>query len=569
MKVDEDDNTLGDFLARHGSVGAKPAFADGTEIGEWRITGFIGRGGSSEVYCVRNGATGEPAALKILHRTEQQHLDRFAREVHFLETHAGMAVSPSVGSRVPRDRHFPRFFAKGTCDGRPYVVQELLEPLPLPRGEHEIARFLCSVAEGVRDLHACGLVHRDIKPANILWRLVGSRVPRDRERTAVPVIIDFGLLKEISTASMRPNDSISVVDGKEVGVGTPRYAAPEQFAGGEATPATDIHALGRLAYECFNGHSPRVWSGIIRRATSSIPKERYQTAKEFICAIRGRHRPRRMLAALLGTGVVVSLIAFGVSSAHKMESPSAIPARISHVGNPETSSDAAKSLPVRSGEEGVQWTLSGMDVTTNVIQLVFHHQILVTNEVTIGGSGEKQKIVHPQKFFQAVTNAVDATIVNLNGATNRFDHPLKLNPKREYWVVGPGTLNAVFKESQGVTMRLANCRLVNRAEESLRKSGIRYILYKGSQLDFPAISRDAEEECEFLVMSDSDFPNDNAAFNAGAGPDHGFVKISYRITEKELQDKLLLEKEIIRARLKQEMRHNPKFRDIDADRIVR
>ena len=45
MKIDEDDNTLGDFLARHGSVGAEPAFADGTEIGEWRITGFIGRGG--------------------------------------------------------------------------------------------------------------------------------------------------------------------------------------------------------------------------------------------------------------------------------------------------------------------------------------------------------------------------------------------------------------------------------------------------------------------------------------------------------------------------------------------
>ncbi|MBQ6339856.1 MAG: serine/threonine protein kinase, partial [Kiritimatiellae bacterium] len=349
MKVDEDDNTLGDFLARHGSVGAKPAFADGTEIGEWRITGFIGRGGSSEVYCVRNGATGEPAALKILHRTEQQHLDRFAREVHFLETHAGMAVSPSVGSRVPRDRHFPRFFAKGTCDGRPYVVQELLEPLPLPRGEHEIARFLCSVAEGVRDLHACGLVHRDIKPANILWRV------------AEPVIVDFGLLKEITTAPIRPSENISVVDGKEVGVGTPRYAAPEQFTGGEATPATDIHALGRLAYECFDGHPPRVWSGIIRRATSSIPKERYQTAGEFIRAIQLRRRPRRMLAVLLGTALVVGLVTLLMPNTGRLESTS--------VKIPATS----------EGEERGQWTLSGMDVTTNVIQLVFHHQILVTN----------------------------------------------------------------------------------------------------------------------------------------------------------------------------------------------
>ena len=59
------------------------------------------------------------------------------------------------------------------------------------------------------------------------------------------------------------------------------------------------------------------------------------------------------------------------------------------------------------------------------------------------------------------------------------------------------------------------------------------------------------------------------AVNVGVGPDRGFAKVRYRITEKELQDKLLLEKEIIRARLKQEMRHNTKSRDIDADWIVR
>ena len=118
-------------------------------------------------------------------------------------------------------------------------------------------------------------------------------------------------------------------------------------------------------------------------------------------------------------------------------------------------------------------------------------------------------------------------------------------------------------------MRLSNCRLVNRTEESLKKLGIRYILYKGTQLEFPVIPRDAEGESQYLVMSDFDFPNDNVAVNVGVGPDRGFAKVRYRITEKELQDKLLLEKEIIRARLKQEMRHNTKSRDIDADWIVR
>ena len=537
MKFDDDNNTLGTFLAQHGNVGAEPSLAAGTEIGGWRIAGFIGRGGSSEVYCVKNCSTGEPAALKILHRTERQHLDRFAREVHFLETHAGMAVSPSVGSRVPRDRHFPRFFAKGTYDRRPYVVQELLEPLPLPRSEREIARFFCSVAEGVSELHALGLVHRDIKPANILWRLVGSRVPRDR-RPAVPVIIDFGLLKEISIAPVRSGDNLSVVDGREVGVGTPRYAAPEQFAGGEATPATDIHALGRLAYECFEGRPPRIWARIIRRATSSIPKERYQTAGDFIRAIRHRRLSHHVIGALLGAALTTCLAAFWVS---------------------------------RGGWEEVRWSMLGEDVTTNVVRKVFHHRTMatMTNEYMMAGSERKLEIDVPKDYFQTVTNAVDATVINLNGTTNRFVHPLKLNSKREYWVVGPGTLDAVFKDSRGATMRLTKCNLVNRSDESLKDAGIRYILYKGTRLGFPMIPRDRSGEGEFLAMSYVDFPNDDAAAHVGLGPDRARVNISYKMTEKELHDELLLEKEIIRARLKQEMRHDPKFRDVDADWIVR
>lgn len=525
MKIDDDDNALGDFLARHGNVGVEAAFADGTEIGEWHITGFIGRGGSSEVYCVRNGATGEPAALKILHRTEPQHIDRFDREVRFLESHASM--------------HFPRCYGKGTHDGRPYVVMELLEPLPLPRGERAVARFLCSVAEGVNALHARGLVHRDIKPANILWR------------AAEPVIVDFGLLKEIAIEPLQSGDGPSVVDGKEVGVGTPRYAAPEQFAGGEATPATDIHALGRLAYECFDGHPPRVWSDIIRRATSSIPKERYQTAKDFIRAIQRRHRPRRMLAVLLGTALASGLIVLWTPSTRRSESSSV-------GGEP----------PAPVEVETPQRTLVGADVATNVVQQVLHRQILVTNEVTIGGSGRKQVYVFPQNFFQTVTNAVDATIINLNGATNRFAHALKLDSTREYWVVGPGTLDAVFENSQGATMRLANCKLVNRSEESLKDAGIRYILYKGTQLEFPMISRDPEGEREFMLTSRVDFPNDDVAMTAGLGPDRASVKINYRMTEREFEKELQQEKEIIRTRLEQELRHNPKLRESDIDWIT-
>ena len=257
-----------------------------------------------------------------------------------------------------------------------------------------------------------------------------------------------------------------------------------------------------------------------------------------------------MLAVLLGTALASGLIALWTPSTRRSES-------------------AFAGVPPTQGEvKTPQWTLVGADVTTNLIQKVFHHQILVTNEVTEGRSGPKHKITIPRRFFQTVTNAVDATIINLNGATNRFAHPLKLDAGREYWVVGPGTLDAVFDNSQGATIRLVSCKLVNRSEESLKDAGIRYILYKGTQLDFPMISRNFKDEKEFLVMSSSTLPKDDSAVHAGHGPDIGFVKIRYKITEKDLEDEVHREKQIIRTRLRQEMRDNPRLRESDIDWIT-
>lgn len=73
------------------------------------------------------------------------------------------------------------------------------------------------MAEGVSDLHACGLVHRDIKPANILWR------------ADEPVIIDLGLLKEIAIEPLQSGGGPSVVDGKEVSFGTIREIVAQGF----------------------------------------------------------------------------------------------------------------------------------------------------------------------------------------------------------------------------------------------------------------------------------------------------------------------------------------------------
>ena len=260
-------------------------FAAGTLLGDWRLTAFIAKGGTAEVYCAEHVALGISAAVKVLSEPlTDSRKARFLREAKLL---AGLK-SPS----------FPAFHGYGEANGRPYIAEELLEPGELPTGDRARAKYLLALCEGLKALHARGIVHRDLKPANILFRKTGE-----------PVIVDLGLAKSVEVPLMP--DGVSIVDGKAVGVGTPEYAAPEQFTGGDITPAADVHALGVLAEKLIRGGSGALvasaWRNIIRRATSSIASERYQSVDEFAMAIRRRHWLRNGIVACLSLLCVVNL----------------------------------------------------------------------------------------------------------------------------------------------------------------------------------------------------------------------------------------------------------------------
>ena len=254
-------------LADCSAGGVRGSFAAGTVFGDWRLTAFIAKGGTSEVYCAEHVALGTSAAVKVLvEPLTGPRQARFLREAKLLAE----LNSPS----------FPAFHGYGEANGRPYIAEELLEPGELPTGDGPRARYLLALCGGLKALHARGVVHRDLKPANILFRKTGE-----------PVIVDLGLAKSVEMPLV--SDGVSIVDGKAVGVGTPEYAAPEQFTGGDITPAADIHALGVLAEKLIRGGdgvlSASPWRRIIRRATSSIASERYQSVDAFAAAIRRRH----------------------------------------------------------------------------------------------------------------------------------------------------------------------------------------------------------------------------------------------------------------------------------------
>ncbi|MEP7122778.1 MAG: protein kinase [Byssovorax sp.] len=201
--------------------------------GRFAIERLASSGGMGAVYRATDQRTGQPVALKSLHRPDLG-LDRFEREALVLAEldHPGIV----------------RYVAHGRADaGEGWLAIEWLEGEDL--GEHlaraegrrlGIAASLSlaeRTAEALGAAHARGVVHRDVKPQNLF--LVGGR-PLEVK------VLDFGIA--------RLTVGQQVDTGTGVTVGTPGYMAPEQARGARDVDArADVFALGCVLFECLTG----------------------------------------------------------------------------------------------------------------------------------------------------------------------------------------------------------------------------------------------------------------------------------------------------------------------------
>jgi len=450
-------DSLESHCAAHTPVTPSCRFPAGTVFGDWRLTAFIGRGGNGEVYCAEHVSLGTSAAVKVLMREEERAKKRFAREAELLAKMKSEA--------------FPRFFAYGEANAAPYLAMELLEPGELPSGDRNVARFLLSVCDAVAELHSRGYIHRDIKPSNILWRrgrpaaVDGrARSPVSPERSeprkrwlqgcaphpvACPVLTDLGLAKEIaSPGAEHQTSNIKLQTLTLGGVGTPGYGAPEQMERGEATVASDIHALGVLADACFRGNPPRMWARIIRRATSSIPAHRYPSVIAFARAIRRRN-------FLLGVSAFVAVIALSGLCL-----------------------SCFYSWWTQSGREVWRWRA-----------LCDRGKIVSVSRICEPLDESHPK--YPGSIVRYVTNRVDGTILNLPQDTLSFARPILLKPG-EYRIVGPGRLDADLSGPSNAVVRLKDCVLNNTTSVPYPQNGIHYVFEGGAYLNFVNLDRNIE-----------------------------------------------------------------------------
>ena len=494
-------DSLESLCAAHAPVADGGRFAAGTVFGDWRVTAFIGRGGNGEVYCAEHVTLGTSAAVKVLVREEDRAKERFEREAKLL---AQM-----------KSKAFPRFFAYGeanpptqSCGAinrTAYIAMELLEPGELPTGDCAVAKFMLKVCEAVGELHALGYVHRDIKPGNILWRLVGSRVPRDRGRAGraslpVPVLADLGLVKEIKPANSQLTNSQLTIGG----VGTPGYGAPEQMERGEATEASDIHALGVLADRCFGGRPPRAWKRIIERATSSIPSYRYQSVVALARAIRRRHWIWYAIGLMVSLLVVVAMpyveprhadigaeqLTVKREGVQKTDERSAKKQRKTdeHV-KPEREYPGQGMLD--EGDE--KWQALMERVKYDEERRRKREQLLMQERDRAEKMSKKVKqhveesVRRTQEDNKSVGDSTNMPIVSvrrLEGKKVMLAEPIILEGGREYQVYGPGTLDADLFCPTTAILRLKDCVLLNRTKRLYPENGIQYRLDNGVYLNF-------------------------------------------------------------------------------------
>jgi tetratricopeptide (TPR) repeat protein/predicted Ser/Thr protein kinase len=206
------------------------AGADSATLDRYKLLERIGAGGMGVVYKAVRGDDefSKLVAVKIVQDNDPATVRRLRQERQIL---AGLE-HPNIA----------RLLDGGTtADGRPFLVMEYVEGVPIDRYVserrpplREIVELFRKICAAVSYAHRHLIVHRDLKPCNILVTAEGQ-----------PMLLDFGIAKLLDGSAERTKTG--------AGAMTPEYASPEQVRGAPITTASDIYSLGVLLYELLSG----------------------------------------------------------------------------------------------------------------------------------------------------------------------------------------------------------------------------------------------------------------------------------------------------------------------------
>jgi len=258
--------------------------------GRYRVETLLGIGGMGAVYRVSDTFEMKQVALKVLSISYQQTdeetaIERFRREARY--------------AHQLQHKNIVSVMNFGSDGGILYLVMPLITGgtvKALLKGEHPLPiaqarQYLNDLADALEAIHAHPLqiVHRDIKPSNLLLHQDDGRL----------VVTDFGIARAMQQDKPLTQRGWSL--------GTEHYIAPEQEQG-KAEPASDIYAMGVVAYQFMTGLLPfqavvrshatelpppstlNTWlpasvDAVLLRAIETDPRKRFQSARAFANAL--------------------------------------------------------------------------------------------------------------------------------------------------------------------------------------------------------------------------------------------------------------------------------------------
>ena len=200
-------------------------------IGPYRLIGRLGAGGMGRVF-LGVSAAGRPVAVKIIHAelaADPEFRARFSVEVAAARKVSGLFTALVADADV--DAQVP-WLATAYVNG-PSLSEAVRDRGPLSAAS--LLALAAGLAKSLSAIHAAGVVHGDLKPSNVLLALDGPRV------------IDFGISQ---AAEATPLARAGLV------VGTPSFMSPEQAAGKDVGPLSDVFSLGAVLAYAATGRKP-------------------------------------------------------------------------------------------------------------------------------------------------------------------------------------------------------------------------------------------------------------------------------------------------------------------------
>lgn len=207
--------------------------------GRFRVDSVLGLSSATEAYVAEQVSLSRKVTLKVIRPDlglRDQVGERFDREVRRMASveHAGVV----------------RVIDSGQAEKVLYLVTELVDGQPLskvlgaePMLPERAAELISQLAESLAAVHEKGLIHGELRPESI------TLVKTARGEQAK--LSDFGIARLVDAES--PDERMTVVARA---LGPVEYLAPEQLSGAPAVPASDVYALGVIAYRMLSGALP-------------------------------------------------------------------------------------------------------------------------------------------------------------------------------------------------------------------------------------------------------------------------------------------------------------------------